>query len=76
MPKANWGQVCQDAKKLIKGMLDPSPAKRLTLEAALQSPFLCGQASTTPLQGLPGRLEMVGLIFSYCYMHVGVTQVL
>ena len=66
MPRKHWGHICMDAKQLVRGMLAPNPAKRLTLEEVLDSPFLSGQASKTPIEGLPAQLENVSWHILVC----------
>jgi calcium-dependent protein kinase len=42
--EACWEQVSPAAKDLINGLLHPNPAQRLSLEAAMQHPWLVGSS--------------------------------
>lgn len=50
-PKAEWKDVSQDAKDLIKGMLCTDPAKRLTIEQVMQNRWIAKytEVPQTPL---------------------------
>ena len=69
MPQKQWSQICQPAKQMVRGLLTTSGSDRLTLEEALQSSFLSGQASTTPIKGLPSCLEEVRGLIQHNDMH-------
>ena len=53
-PEAEWGKVSDEAKKLIKGMLETEPEKRLTIDDIIKSPWISRYYSVpaTPLSSL------------------------
>lgn len=54
---------------MVRGLLTTSVSDRLTLKEALQNSFLSGQASTTPIKGLPSCLEEVRVLVQPNDMH-------
>lgn len=51
LPPREWSKISEDAISLVKGLLQPTPAKRLTANAALQHKWLADPsvASSTPI---------------------------
>lgn len=45
-PEKEWSAVTKDAQALVRGLLDPCPASRLTAEQALQHRWLVGEDVT------------------------------
>ncbi|CAN8066601.1 unnamed protein product [Agarophyton chilense] len=46
-PKEEWSGISADAKALVRGLLDPSPASRLTAAQALQHRWLVDEEDVT-----------------------------
>lgn len=46
-PEEEWSRISADAKALVRGLLDPSPASRLTAAQALQHRWLVDEADMT-----------------------------
>lgn len=55
-PEKEWSGISADAKALVRGLLDPSPASRLTANQALEHRWLVDEsdvtASSVPSRGL------------------------
>lgn len=60
-PDKEWGGISADAKALVRGLLDPSPASRLTATQALEHRWLVDEsdvtASSNPTQAVGEALE-------------------
>lgn len=60
-PEKEWAGISADAKALVRGLLDPSPASRLTASEALQHRWLVDEsdvtASSTPTQAVGDARE-------------------
>eukprot|EP00178_Gracilaria_changii_P002042 TRINITY_DN1300_c0_g1_i1.p1 TRINITY_DN1300_c0_g1~~TRINITY_DN1300_c0_g1_i1.p1 ORF type:complete len:634 (-),score=105.65 TRINITY_DN1300_c0_g1_i1:5701-7335(-) len=53
-PEEEWNGISADAKALVRGLLDPSPASRLTAAQALEHRWLVDEADVTA-SSMPSR---------------------
>lgn len=49
MEGAEWSHTTAAARELISGLLEKDPAKRYTIEQALEHPWVTGEAGTAPI---------------------------
>ena len=66
---AAWAGITEWAKRLMRLLLHKSPSKRITAAAALQHPFVTGQAGAQELPYLPGNLPKVSSSTRPCTSH-------
>lgn len=52
-PKAEWGNISQQAKSVIEKMLTVDPAARVTIDWVLRCPWFTGNVPETPLDMRP-----------------------
>jgi len=54
---SSWDQISEPAKTLIRGMMEPNPQKRLTLNQCLECPWIAGAAPKEVLAGVQDSIK-------------------
>ena len=52
-----WGHVPEDVRLLLRGLLQPRPEQRLSLEAALASPYMARCATSSATESIPCKFR-------------------
>lgn len=58
-PDAYWGDISDEAKSIVRAMLHPDPARRISVRSALTNPWVRQQATRVRRDSISANLELV-----------------